>query len=332
MYNVFFRKMRRLLMILLLVPALLHAQSDNKYMAGAVPEVNGKVVFTRSLNVPDFSKEQIYKAMLDWGNQTFSGGSARMLYGDADKGIIVFQGEEVMTIKIGLFPGKVRALYMLTANCADGRCELETSRIKYKNNPSSKSSEDIITAEEYITDKYALNKAKTKIFRGTGDYRSKTIDLVDKIATDAQNAVYSCNGGATTQLAANAATSVAQPAQMQQQTTQQTSADKQTISISDNFIQAIAKRGLSVIAVNGHKLDTPITGKGAVDLSSDKAAVIFTLESNAGNTSLILEMAESYTLALLDETNSQSLLILECKKTQQFNNMFVGEIKEAKAN
>ena len=79
-------------------------------------------------------------------------------------------------------------------------------------------------------------------------------------------------------------------------------------------------------------MDTPITGKGAVDLSSDKAAVMFTLESNAGNTSLILEMAESYTLALLDETNSQSLLILECKKTQQFNNMFVGEIKEAKAN
>ena len=45
-----------------------------------------------------------------------------------------------------------------------------------------------LTAEEYITDKYALNKTKTKIFRGTGDYRSKTIDFVDRIAADAQNA------------------------------------------------------------------------------------------------------------------------------------------------
>ena len=35
--------MKRFLLVLLLIPALLHAQSD-KYMAGAVPEVDGKVV------------------------------------------------------------------------------------------------------------------------------------------------------------------------------------------------------------------------------------------------------------------------------------------------
>ena len=173
--------MKRFLLVLLLIPALLHAQSD-KYMAGAVPEVDGKVVFTRELNVSGFSGEQIYNALLDWSHKTFTENSSRILYTDAQRGVIAAQGEEVMIIKIGLFPGKVKAMYMLTINSSDGKCTLTTSRIRYKNNPSSKDGEEIITAEEYITDKYALNKTKTKIFRGTGDYRSNTIDIVDRIA------------------------------------------------------------------------------------------------------------------------------------------------------
>ena len=207
--------MKRILLVLLLIPALLHAQSD-KYMAGAVPEVDGKVVFTRELNVSGFSGEQIYNALLDWSHKTFTENSSRILYTDAQRGVIAAQGEEVMIIKIGLFPGKVKAMYMLTINSSDGKCTLTTSRIRYKNNPSSKDGEEIIAAEEYITDKYALNKTKTKIFRGTGDYRSKTIDIVDRIAAEAQNAVYSYNNVAQQPVYAQA---VQQP--VPQQTLQQ---------------------------------------------------------------------------------------------------------------
>ena len=359
--------MKRFLLVLLLIPALLHAQSD-KYMAGAVPEVDGKVVFTRELNVSGFSGEQIYNALLDWSHKTFTENSSRILYTDAQRGVIAAQGEEVMIIKIGLFPGKVKAMYMLTINSSDGKCALTTSRIRYKNNPSSKDGEEIITAEEYITDKYALNKTKTKIFRGTGDYRSNTIDIVDRIAAEAQNAVYSYNNVAQQPVYAQAVQqpvpqqSVQQTQQTQlQQQPQQTQPQQQTqqtqqtppqkavaakidtpadfstegmksispVEIPENIRNLVAEKGLYITSVGGRKLNNAIAGKGALDISSGKASSMFSLTSNTDNILFLMEMTDSYTLVLLGENNRPALEI-KCKKGQQFDKTFVGEIVEAK--
>ena len=356
--------MKRFLLVLLLIPALLHAQSD-KYMAGAVPEVDGKVVFTRELNVSGFSGEQIYNALLDWSHKTFTENSSRILYTDAQRGVIAAQGEEVMIIKIGLFPGKVKAMYMLTINSSDGKCTLTTSRIRYKNNPSSKDGEEIITAEEYITDKYALNKTKTKIFRGTGDYRSNTIDIVDRIAAEAQNAVYSYNNVAQQPVYAQAVQqpvpqqSVQQTQQTQlQQQPQQTQPQQQTqqtqpqkavaakidapadfstegmksispVEIPENIRNLASEKGFYITEVGGRKLDNAIAGKGALDISSGKASSMFSLTSNTDNILFLMEMTDSYTLVLLGENNKPALEI-KCKKGQQFDKTFVGEIVEAK--
>ena len=347
--------MKRFLLVLLLIPALLHAQSD-KYMAGAVPEVDGKVVFTRELNVSGFSGEQIYNALLDWSHKTFTENSSRILYTDAQRGVIAAQGEEVMIIKIGLFPGKVKAMYMLTINSSDGKCTLTTSRIRYKNNPSSKDGEEIITAEEYITDKYALNKTKTKIFRGTGDYRSKTIDIVDRIASEAQNVVYSYNNVAQQPVYAQAVQqpvpqqSVQQTQQTQpQQQTQQTQPQKAVaakidapadfstegmksispVEIPENIRNLASEKGFYITEVGGRKLNNAIAGKGALDISSGKASSMFSLTSNTDNILFLMEMTDSYTLVLLGENNKPALEI-KCKKGQQFDKTFVGEIVEAK--
>ena len=359
--------MKRFLLVLLLIPALLHAQSD-KYMAGAVPEVDGKVVFTRELNVSGVSGEQIYNALLDWSHKTFTENSSRILYTDAQRGVIAAQGEEVMIIKIGLFPGKVKVMYMLTINSSDGKCTLTTSRIRYKNNPSSKDGEEIITAEEYITDKYALNKTKTKIFRGTGDYRSKTIDIVDRIASEAQNAVYSYNNVAQQPVYAQAVQqpvpqqSVQQTQQTQlQQQPQQTQPQQQTqqtqqtqpqkavaakidapadfstggmksispVEIPENIRNLASEKGFYITEVGGRKLNNAIAGKGALDISSGKASSMFSLTSNTDNILFLMEMTDSYTLVLLGENNKPALEI-KCKKGQQFDKTFVGEIVEAK--
>ena len=356
--------MKRFLLVLLLIPALLHAQSD-KYMAGAVPEVDGKVVFTRELNVSGFSGEQIYNALLDWSHKTFTENSSRILYTDAQRGVIAAQGEEVMIIKIGLFPGKVKAMYMLTINSSDGKCTLTTSRIRYKNNPSSKDGEEIITAEEYITDKYALNKTKTKIFRGTGDYRSNTIDIVDRIAAEAQNAVYSYNNVAQQPVYAQAVQqpvpqqSVQQTQQTQlQQQPQQTQPQQQTqqtqpqkavaakidapadfstegmksispVEIPENIRNLASEKGFYITEVGGRKLNNAIAGKGALDISSGKASSMFSLTSNTDNILFLMEMTDNYTLVLLGEDNRPALEI-KCKKGQQFDKTFVGEIVEAK--
>ena len=51
----------------LCMPALLHAQrDDSKYLAGAVPEVDGKVVFTKDFSIPGMSQDTIYSRLLKW--------------------------------------------------------------------------------------------------------------------------------------------------------------------------------------------------------------------------------------------------------------------------
>lgn len=327
--------MKKILLFLLLFPALLYAQSE-KYMAGAVPEIDGKVVFMRELNVQDFSKEQIMKALTEWCNNTFIGQSDRVLYTNAEDGEIAAQGEDEMLIKIGLFPSKVRVLYVLSVKCSEGKCTLTTSKIKYKNNPSSDNPNEVITAEEFITDKHALNKAKTKLFKGTGDYRSNTIDIVDKLAADAQSAVYAYYAPPVAQVAQQPAPRPVTAAATRQEAAQ-TQTQKQaaaTVSISpvkipENLIKAVAEKGLHIVAVNGRRLNNAIAGKGIINTSSDKASVMFTLDSNTDNILFILEMADNYTLELLDE-NNRAALTLNCKKSQQFDKTFIGEIVEVK--
>ena len=65
--------MKRLLFILCLLPAFAFAQeeTDIKYMAGAVPVVNGKVLFKKEIKAPNLSKDQIFDAVQAWANTRF---------------------------------------------------------------------------------------------------------------------------------------------------------------------------------------------------------------------------------------------------------------------
>ena len=45
--------MKHLFLLFLLIPVTLFAQVDKKYLAGAVPVVDDRVVFTEELNLPE---------------------------------------------------------------------------------------------------------------------------------------------------------------------------------------------------------------------------------------------------------------------------------------
>lgn len=48
----------------LCLPTMLYAdRDDSKYLAGAVPEVDGKVVFSKEFSIPGMSQEEIYNRM-----------------------------------------------------------------------------------------------------------------------------------------------------------------------------------------------------------------------------------------------------------------------------
>ena len=68
--------MRKILLLLLCVPMLVCAKSkrdDSKYLVGAVPEVNGQVLFQQTFAVEGKNKQQIYDVMKAYLNQLMKG-------------------------------------------------------------------------------------------------------------------------------------------------------------------------------------------------------------------------------------------------------------------
>ena len=72
---------------------------------------------------------------------------------------------------------RTRLFYHLSAEIADGKATIRMNRIYYlyeeERQPTT------YQAEEWITDKYGLNKKQTKTSRVSGKFRRKTIDRKD---------------------------------------------------------------------------------------------------------------------------------------------------------
>ena len=182
--------MKRLLLFVFFIPSLIWAQNDSKYLAGAVPVENDKVVFTKEINAPDLSSDQIYDIMHQWANDRFNGETNRVVYANKEKGDIAVVGEEYIVFQSTMF-SLDRSLinYRLMIKVEGHTCKMRIISIRYEYNVSYKREPEKFIAEEWITDKYALNKSKTKLSRNNGKFRRKTIDLVDDIFQSATAAL-----------------------------------------------------------------------------------------------------------------------------------------------
>ena len=58
-------------LILLCLPMILQAQTESKYLEGAVPVVDGKVTFSTIIQAHGMSASQIYDKVLEWANKYF---------------------------------------------------------------------------------------------------------------------------------------------------------------------------------------------------------------------------------------------------------------------
>lgn len=124
-----------LLSVLICLPLLAKAQTDEKYLAGAIPVVDGKVSFTTEMQVPALSQEQLYDALLDWANTYFKPEgklNARVLYTNKEEGTIAAGGEEYLVFtSSALSLDRTRIYYQLLMTCKPGKCDLEMTRIRY---------------------------------------------------------------------------------------------------------------------------------------------------------------------------------------------------------
>ena len=154
---------------------------DEKYLKGAVPEVDGKVVFSTSINAPGKTAAQIYDILLQYMERmtkTTNQIQSKIITADADKHEITGAYQEWLVFKkTALSLDRTRFMYALNAQCSDGRADIKMTRIRYLY--EEERSPQHMTAEEWITDKESVNKKNTKLLPMSGKFRRKTIDRKD---------------------------------------------------------------------------------------------------------------------------------------------------------
>lgn len=165
------------------------ASPDAKYLTGAVPVADGKVVFETTIEAPGKSAEQIYqtlrKCLNDMTQEENQFEQSRIVLTDSVSHQIVASYQEWLVFKsTALVLDRTRLFYHIIADCKDGKADIKMTKIYYlyeeERDPQT------LKAEECITDEYGLKKNKRKLSRVTGKFRRKTIDrkdyLFDKFA------------------------------------------------------------------------------------------------------------------------------------------------------
>ena len=180
-----------IIMLLMGAPLMLQAQEeedDSRYLEGAVPEEQGKVVFSRDFSIPGMSKDEIMQRTEAWMDALMkqNKNNSRIVFTDAEAGNIVGNADHYLIFsRSALALDRTRMLFLLTATAKPESLKLEISRIHYLYYEGKK--EENYLAEEMITDEYALNKARTKLSRGYAKWRRKTVDYVDSVFISAVN-------------------------------------------------------------------------------------------------------------------------------------------------
>lgn len=160
---------------------------DPKYLAGAVPVVDGKVTFTLDKDIPGKSAQEIYdivfatlEKMTKEENQFKTSQVAIVnkqdhIIGARFKEWLVFQNT-FLSLDRTIFN------YTVIATCTDEHLNVTISRISYAYEMDRGVNDGMeMRAEEWITDENALNKKKDNLSKYSGKFRRKTIDRKDNI-------------------------------------------------------------------------------------------------------------------------------------------------------
>ena len=162
--------------------AVVKVNPDEKYLAGAVPMVDGRVTFSTVIEAPGKSASQIYSIVKNYMDRLTRQPNqlehSVLALADSSKNFVCGNYQEWLVFKNNaLVLDRTRFYYTLIANCHDGRLEVKMTRIYFlyeeERDPRT------YRAEEWIDDKNALNKKQDKLLRGSAKFRRKTIDRKD---------------------------------------------------------------------------------------------------------------------------------------------------------
>ena len=182
------KKVLLAMLALLSITASAKSNVDPKYMAGAVPEENGMVVFRKSFRVPGKGQEDILARMRDFVTGELMAPAiqdlrTRLLSDGKDSGVIAARVEEWMVFKKKpAYLDRTRFRYLFTAKVTGEKVDMEVSQISYYYGEQTDGTKgESYKAEEWITDREAINKAGTRLYPRSGKFRIKTIDRAGEI-------------------------------------------------------------------------------------------------------------------------------------------------------
>lgn len=314
--------MKKFLFLLFLWPLTLLAQENNKYMAGAVPEEDGMVVFRKTLKAPGVTKDQLYLQLLTWAQKQFipqEDFQSRVLYSNQEKGEIVCQGEEYLVFTNKAFSLDRAAInYRLFLECRDGVCKVKIANIKYAYFVSSQDVPERYTAEEMITDENTLNKTKNKLIRKTGKFRIHTIDLVDKLFAEITSEVQKLLPRQAVDTSVNTPSSSSNPAQTVQNIPAAIAANPSSVAtlqgykqispdkIPGNIYKMLSEDWMLITAGNDSRFNMMTASWGGLGHLYGKP-VAFCFINPARHTYQLMEKNDTYTLSFYTETYRDAL-------------------------
>ena len=155
-----------------------------KYLGNVVPEVNGEVVWEQTFNNTK-SADENYATMLSFltgmtQEENQLEGSTISLVNKAEHKIVAHFEEWLLFKSTFLSLDRTRFIYTLMAECFDNKVKVKIFRLNYWYEAERNGGERF-KAEEWITDKYALNKKHTRLSKISGKFRRKTVDRVEQI-------------------------------------------------------------------------------------------------------------------------------------------------------
>lgn len=193
--------MRHLILTLLLaltfgsVSAQTPNYTDAKYLAGAVPMENGNVVFRQSFSCPGKLKEDIYPALEAYAKSLLTSDvhlqQCRITQATPEDGVVAASLEETLTFKsTAWILDTARIFFQLAFEVHDGSFDVTLRHIRYIYEPMEiPGTPSSMAAEDWITDREALNKRGQLTKVGGKKFRYATINRKDALFEGAYKAV-----------------------------------------------------------------------------------------------------------------------------------------------
>ncbi len=190
--------MKHLLISLLLVlPLTLNAKTkdDSKYLAGAVPEVDGQIVFSKTFRVPGKTQQEIHDVLEAWANGLVEAsipapGNYARIMGSSEDTIVVRACEWMVFKKKALYLDRARFRYQLAINLDGDRVSMTATSLYYYYGEDMEGERgQLIKAEEWISDQEALNKKQTKLYPKSDKFRRRTVDRMEDLFNSAMDAL-----------------------------------------------------------------------------------------------------------------------------------------------